>query len=178
MYAILPAAAQPQVAPPATITVPKADGDGTYTVKWGASPTAAVRYILQEATDASFSKVRRFSPTKALRMKITRRRSGKTYYYRVMAIKAGWPNSDWRTGGNGCAVPGALKVKPPANITVPASDADGNYTVNWGRSRTSGARYVLEEATAPDFSQGLQVVYCGPALSAAINGRVHKPVFS
>ena len=166
-----PARAQAPPEPPATITVPKADADGAYTVKWGASGTADATYVLQESTKPSFVLgVRTFPPTAALSQGIRRRRSGKTYYYRVKAVKAGSQDSAWRTGAAGCAVPGSSRVRPPAGISAPASDADGNFTVKWKASGTAGAVYVLEEATTPDFTAGWRIAYSGKSLRKEITG--------
>lgn len=55
-------------------------------------------------------------------------------------------------------------------IIVPDIDADGNYTVSWTASATTGVTYVLEEATDNNFSSGLRTVPThGP--SANIIGR-------
>ena len=63
------------------------------------------------------------------------------------------------------------KCAQPESITVPASDPDGNYEVNWGPSATDGATYVLEEALDSDFSVGLQKVYRGTDTSVNLTGR-------
>ena len=158
--------------PPASITVPPADADGSYVVTWGASATTGVTYVLQEAGNPTFtSAVRTFPPMAALKKAIANRAPGRTYYYRVRAQKAGYANSGWRTGRSGCAVPGAIRVAAPASIASPSGDADGSYTVGWGRSATVGASYVLEEATSPDFETGRRVAYFGPSLTKAITAR-------
>lgn len=90
---------------PSSITVPPNDCDGDYTVSWGASSTSGVTYVLQEATDSSFSTDLRTaysgSSTSTL---ITGRSSGNTYYYRVKATLSGYTDSSWRTCSNGCVV--------------------------------------------------------------------------
>ena len=64
-------------------------------------------------------------------------------------------------------------LKPPTSLTVPSSDDDGSYTVIWGKSKTAGVTYILEEATNNKFNAGLRVVYeGGVGLSASINGRI------
>lgn len=64
-------------------------------------------------------------------------------------------------------------VTPPTSLTVPSSDADGSYTVAWGKSKTAGVTYVLEEATDSKFIAGLRVAYeGGAALSTSISGRI------
>ncbi|NJC87315.1 MAG: hypothetical protein FIB02_02100 [Desulfuromonas sp.] len=68
-------------------------------------------------------------------------------------------------------------VAKPASITVPVSDADGVFTVNWGISVTASITYVLEEAVDPLFKAGLRVVYCGTALSTEIAGRIQNRTY-
>ena len=157
---------------PSTITVPKADTDGSYAVKWLATAAPGVKYVLQEATDSSFTKnVRTAYQGKALSASISGRALNKTYYYRVMAKQSGYASSGWRTANNGCAVPGEGNTKPPVSITVPSSSAVGNYAVSWKKSSTIGASYLLEEATSPDFSEGRQVVYIGKNLNMGFTNR-------
>ena len=112
------------VASPLILTVPKADADGAYEVSWRVSATPEANYILQEATDPTFTAgVRTFYPGMKRRQPVTGRSQDTTYYYRIKAIKAGWRDSAWRTGTVGCAVPGTTAVTVPAGITVPTSDA-------------------------------------------------------
>lgn len=164
--------------PPAPVAVPPSDADGSYVVTWGASATPAVTYVLQEATNPTFTaNVRTLPPTAALRKAVTRRSPGRTYYYRVRAQKTGYANSVWRAGSRGCAVPGGIRVAAPASISSPSGDADGSYVVRWGKSATAGATYVLEEATSPDFEAGRRVAYCGPSLQKAMTGRTRGATY-
>ena len=158
------------IATPGSLNVPATDSNGSYTVSWGASATAGVSYILQEAANSAFSTgLRTAYRGSALSASITGRAQGAKYYYRVRAIKSGYTTSSWRVSG-GCAVPGTL-VATPASIKVPATDADGAYTVKWGASATAGVSYTLQEARNSVFSVGLRTAYSGSALSAAITGR-------
>lgn len=91
--------------PPADITVPVADADGSYAVSWGASPTVGVSYLLMEATNNTFTQgVRKIKAGTATSASISGRSAGKTYYYRVQATLAGFVPSDWTTAVNGCPV--------------------------------------------------------------------------
>ena len=155
---------------PASIKVPASDADGKYTVSWTASATSGVTYILQEATNNTFTAGLRTAYTgTGLSTSITGRSTGKTYYYRVKATKTGYSASALRAGNNGCLV--KFPVGVPASIKVPASDADGKYTVSWKASATSGVTYVLQEATNNTFNAGLRTAYTGTRLSASITGR-------
>lgn len=69
------------------------------------------------------------------------------------------------------AIYGFEIVAAPATITVPASDPDGNYTVNWGTSATAGVTYILVEATDNAFTAGLRTAYSGSETSTLITGR-------
>lgn len=66
---------------------------------------------------------------------------------------------------------GLSAVSAPLFITVPLSDSDGNYAVNWGSSDTSGAAYILEEAINSGFTTGLREAYRGSGSSVSITGR-------
>lgn len=67
----------------------------------------------------------------------------------------------------------AAAVAPSPGMSVPATDADGNYQVSWTASPTPGALYVVEEATNAAFSQNLRKAYDGDQLSIAITNRDH-----
>jgi hypothetical protein len=86
-------------------------------------------------------------------------------------VKAGLKDSSYRYTANSCAVPGTATAGVPASLTVPAADADGAYTVNWGASATAGVTYELQEATASNFAVGLRSAYRGTATSCNITGR-------
>ncbi|MCP5052411.1 MAG: hypothetical protein GY940_34910, partial [bacterium] len=47
----------------------------------------------------------------------------------------------------------------PSGITVPINDPDGDYTVSWGASSTSGVTYVVEEATDSNFTVDLRTAF-------------------
>ncbi len=162
---------------PGVLKIPAGDADGSYAVSWGASCLANASYVLEESTKPTFGTVRTAYSGTALSAKITGRSQGKTYYYRVKAVKAGEVASDYRTGSRGCAVPGTSKTAAPAAITVPGSDADGAYPVSWTASATAGASYLLEEATDPAFVSGLRVVSVGKELSAAISDRTQDTTY-
>lgn len=159
-------------APPGALTIPGGDADGSYPVKWAASPTPGVTYTLQEATNSTFTiGVRAAYTGTAVQADISGRVVGTTYYYRVKASKSNVPASVWKVGGAGCAVPGATAAVAPATVTVPASDADGAYSVSWSASTTSGVIYTVQEATNAAFTANLRTAYAGTALKANITAR-------
>jgi len=158
--------------PPGGITIPANDVDGSYVVKWTKSPTATtgITYELQEATNATFTLgVRTVPHTTVLSASIAGRSTGKTYYYRVRAIKTGWATSDYLAGSHGCLV--KFLAGTPGTISVPQNDADGSYVVTWTASATPGVTYVLQEATNSNFTTGRRTVPHGALLSANISGR-------
>ena len=160
------------VASPGSITVPSRDDDGSYTIRWAASTTAGVSYTLEEATDSTFTTGLRTAYRGTARSTtISRRSPGVTYYYRVMATKSGYTDSDWIVGTNGCTVYQISSVASPGSISVPSSDDDGSYTISWAASATAGASYTLEEATDSTFTTELRTAYSGTSLLAAIIDR-------
>jgi hypothetical protein len=96
---------------------------------------------------------------------------GKTYYYRVKAVREGYTDSPYTVGSLGCAVPGSTKVAMPGSMAVPSSNDTGAFTVSWGKSSTIGAKYLLVEATNESFTEGVNFAYFGKALEANIAGR-------
>lgn len=165
-------------AAPASITVPVADNDGSYTVSWGASATAGTSYQLQEATNSTFTTGLRTAYTgTALSANIAGRSQNVTYYYRVRATKPNYLDSSYRTAASGCAVPGTAVAGAPASISAPVLDADGSYAVSWGASATAGVTYELQEATDSTFVTGLRSAYRGTALSVNITGRSQNKTY-
>jgi hypothetical protein len=158
------------VSVPASIVVPVANATGSYTIRWGTSTTPGVTYVLQEATNATFTanlrQVYSGTGTSAI---ITGRSSGVTYYYRVRAQRSGYSASNYRTAGNGCTV--TLPCVAPTSLSVPVVNTTGSYSVNWSASMTPGVTYVLQEATNATFTANLRQAYSGTGISASISGR-------
>ncbi len=149
---------------PSSCSVPSSDSDGAYTVNWGASSTAGASYRLEERKNSgSWSYVT--SGTSRNR-NITGKSSG-TYTYRVKATKSGCTDSGWRTSG-GCVVSISSVVATPSSCSVPSSDSDGVYTVNWDASSTGGASYRLEERKN---SGSWSYVTSGTSRSCSITGK-------
>ncbi len=154
-----------QLQPPGRVTVPRTCVGVAYAVSWTASPSAQVSYQLQEATNAAFTAGLRIAYRgTGTRARLTGGTNGKTYYYRVRAVRSGATSSPWVAGTNGCLI--ARKVEPPSAVTVPAASTTGSYQVSWGASPTPGAGYQVQEATSPNFSAGLRTVYTGSLLTA------------
>jgi|GEM_PF-1861810 len=155
-------------ATPTSLSVPTSSTTGSYTVTWGASPTAGATYRLEEATDSAFTSGLRtvVGGTTSLSAAITGRSAGLTYYYRVRAEKDGL-SSGWLTGG-GCYIGASM----PGSISIPIASSTDSYAVSWGASPTAGVTYRLEEATDSAFTNGLRTVVSDmTSLSAAISGR-------
>ena len=133
--------------PPSSITVPSSDRDGSYAVSWELSSTSSVTYVLEEATNASFSNgLRQAYSGSSTSTTITGRSNGSTYYYRVKATRSGYTDSSWRTDSNGCMVTITPPVPPtPGSISYPTSDSDGSYTVSWASS-SGVTSYQLERS--------------------------------
>jgi hypothetical protein len=76
-------------------------------VSWGVSATPGVTYVVEEATDADFTtNLKQVYSDTGRTVSITGNvGGGTTYYYRVKAQKAGFPDSNWKSGANkGCKV--------------------------------------------------------------------------
>lgn len=155
---------------PATLTVPTSSPLGTpYTVSWGASATPDATYELQESTVPTFSTATTYNAF-STSYQLSKYSAG-TFYYRVRAKAPGYTASPWTTVITGCAVPGTATAGVPASITVPASDADGAFVLNWGASATTGVTYWVQEATNAAFTADLRTAYFGPGLTTNILGR-------
>jgi hypothetical protein len=93
------------VLPPAGISVPALSTDGLYTVSWQASPSTGVTYVLEEATDSSFTQnVQEAYRGTEFSAAISHMENGVTYQYRVKAVKENHADSAWTVARNGCAV--------------------------------------------------------------------------
>jgi len=161
------------VGAPAALTVPAGDDDGTYLLQWTASPTAGVRYVVEESEDSGFanSVAEVYNgPDSSVAIHKPETATNTTFHYRVKAIKAKYRDSAWTTASNGCLV--LFPVMAPAAVTVADRTSDGTYTVSWTASASPGVNYVLEEATDSAFSHTVSEVYRGPDLNRAIS----KPV--
>jgi hypothetical protein len=90
---------------PASISVPRSSVGGSYSVSWGASASSGVEYVLQEATNSTFTaNLREAYRGVDLTTAISGRSVGVTYFYRVKAVKPGYKDSAWKIGANGCKV--------------------------------------------------------------------------
>lgn len=90
--------------PPASVVLPLTDADGSYQVSWSSS-AGGVTYVLEEATDPTFtSSLRSLDMGTALSVNITGRTKNVTYYYRVKVSKEGFVDSAWMVAANGCSI--------------------------------------------------------------------------
>ncbi|WP_232300452.1 hypothetical protein [Desulfonatronovibrio magnus] len=104
------------VEPPSFIQVPTSSDTGNYNIDWGSSSTSGVTYVLEEATNSSFTSDLRIAYNGSnLSASITNKTDG-TYYYRVKATKEGYGDSEWRAGGNGCTVERGLTDMEKAGL--------------------------------------------------------------
>lgn len=152
---------------PTGLNAPSNNTTGSYTVGWKASPTSAVTYVLQEATDSGFTANLRTAYTgPATSAAITGRSTGVTYYYRVQATHGTYTPSTY-AGPVSTAV--AFACGTPRSLFAPAAATiNSSYRVNWSASSTPGVTYVLEEATSSSFASPT-TVYTGTALSTSLS---------
>lgn len=86
-------------AKPTRLVAPAMNQEGHYAVQWGRSATPRVSYVLEEATDPSFTLDRRSAYIgTGLEAIISGRLPGTVYYYRVRATRPGMVASPWKTG--------------------------------------------------------------------------------
>ena len=125
-----------RLAPPTVTVTPEVAPDGGYRVSWPAS-AGARSYVLQERTEGgNWSTVTGVTG----RAKSFTGRAVAVYDYQVKACATRTDCGIWSPAAT-VRVPPAV----PAGLTVPATDADGSYTVSWTAS-TGADRYVLEES--------------------------------
>ena len=122
--------------PPAipTLTVPATDADGTYPVSWTTSPGTTSYKLEEKPAGGTFENIYK---GKAASKTIEDRADG-TYSYWVQACSS--VCSDWSETES------VTVERPPAapELTVPATDADGDYTV-WWTSPAGAKSYRLRE---------------------------------
>ncbi|MDE0223711.1 MAG: Ig-like domain-containing protein [Gammaproteobacteria bacterium] len=140
-----------------TLTVPSTDADGSYSAMW-TSPSGATSHQLREKVGSgAWSQPESLTATS----KSYTSNTPAIYKYRVQAC-AGEGNC------GGWSATGTTKVPPGApSLTVPPSDADGDYAVTW--TQPSGATsYQLEEKPAGGTFEN---IYGGDSDSTNITGR-------
>ncbi|WNO11239.1 SpvB/TcaC N-terminal domain-containing protein [Teredinibacter sp. KSP-S5-2] len=112
---------------PASLSVPSADADGAFTVSWVAGTGTAETYQLQRKSGSSGSWSGNLISGNPISYSQTGLANG-TYYYQVQACN--------RNGCSGWRASSAVTVTHipglPASISVPASDDDGAFNINWG----------------------------------------------
>ena len=142
-----------------SLSVPASSATGGYTVSWGSVATAT-SYTLQISIDSSgWSTVQSSSATS---WGASGQATG-TYGYRVQACNA--------SGCGPWSGTGTVNVLlPPGSapsLSVPASSANGSYTVSWGSVATASSYNLQESANGGGWS----TVQSGSATSWSISGR-------
>ena len=141
--------------PPTAIAYPSIACDGDCEVSWPAV-SGSDGYVLQRSTDASFATKAILYSGSSISYHQTGLGDG-TYYYRVQA-KNTCGESGWRTGS---AVAIFSAPTPPASISYPNTDLDGNYTVSWATVEGADG-YTLQRSEYSDFF-GVINLYSGTA---------------
>ncbi|MCK4858615.1 MAG: thrombospondin type 3 repeat-containing protein, partial [candidate division Zixibacteria bacterium] len=133
--------------PPAWVSLPTDDADGTFTISWAPVATPSIQYVIEEATQPDFSDAAAIYILTETSKVLTR--PAGTFYYRVMSRLSGIGTSSYTNAPNAIDV---LGLVPPAWVSLPTDDADGTFTISWAPVATPSIQYVIEEATLPDFS--------------------------
>jgi hypothetical protein len=141
--------------PPTGLIVPATNTSGSFTVSWSQSSTAGVDYVLEMATQSSFSDTSEIYRGTALSYTVSVSLAG-NYYFRVKAVKNPYLDSAWVAGQNPCVVTAA---SAPSWISYQATTNDGTASIQWPASVTPGATYVVEKSTTSDFAAGTTYPY-------------------
>ncbi|MDP3786785.1 MAG: discoidin domain-containing protein [Candidatus Omnitrophota bacterium] len=143
--------------PPGGFTSDAADPDldGNYTISWNAV-SGATNYQLQEANNENFTNATNFYPTGTSQgiTKNPNTQKGK-YQYRVRTNLSG------NYGSYTAPIIITVGTSPETpTLTVPSTDNNGNYLVEWTDVSSSGATvYELLESTSADFSTALKTMW-------------------
>jgi len=90
--------------PPVSIIIPENSGSGSFQISWSPSATDDVTYLLEEATNNSFSEnLHTVYSGNKLFADLSNKSEGK-YFYRVKAIRNQYNDSSWTIGSNPCNV--------------------------------------------------------------------------
>lgn len=146
---------------PTLYGINNSDGDGNYTVSWGAAARAG-SYTLQEDDNAAFNSPTTRYTGSATSWSTSGRATG-TYYYRVRA--------EGSTGVSAWSTVQSTNVYPPATPylnSIDNADGDGYYAVSW-QTAARATSYTLQEDDNSSFSSP-STVYSGSGLSwSAVN---------
>ncbi|TLM65234.1 MAG: hypothetical protein FDZ69_10770 [Deltaproteobacteria bacterium] len=165
---------EPLAPAPGALTVPATSTGNQVALSWAASSLGGVTYTVEESRNAGYTDIAQtVTGIIGTSTTLTNNTVG-TYFYRVKAVKAGYTDSNWSNGGNGCQV--VLNADAPVSLAVPAASTDGSISISWGASPLDGVTYVLEEATSADFA-GAQQVYSGSGLTTTLAGRATGTTF-
>ncbi|MCA0899162.1 FG-GAP-like repeat-containing protein [Microbulbifer agarilyticus] len=151
---------------PASISgVPATDGNGAFTVSWGASSGTVDSYELYQQKDSgSWSKIYTGTGTS----KAVSGLADGTYAFRVRAYNTEstyTTYSGYRTSGS---VIVANAPGTPASLSgIPATDDDGGFTVSWGVSSGTVDGYQLQQQLN---GGSWATIYSGSGQSKAVSG--------
>lgn len=169
---------------PGSMSIPSTNYSGSYSISWNAASGTVEDYILQEATNSSFSGAsniqvptscvawynepgapsvcRDWAPDTSVSIS---NQADDRYYYRVRACND-TGCSGWRNGSNSVLVDKVPSA--PSSISSPSTDDDGYYSVSWGSASGPVTHYKLYESTSSDYSNQV-LVYNGSSRSTSMN---------
>lgn len=125
---------------PASISSPTSatfNDNSSHTVSWESSPTPGATYVLTENGAVIY--------TGEATSFVVNNRSHATYRYRVKATKSGFADSSF-TDPSDTTI--KLVCAPVTGLTAPASSSDGNFTISWVPSTTSGASHYIRSSNS------------------------------
>jgi hypothetical protein len=141
---------------PTGIVVPATSTGNQVAISWSASTTPGATYFVEEWQDNgdgifnSSSDTRKTAPSALTGTSyvFTNDVQGGVFFYRVKTVAAGYTESGWVVGGNGCTI--VLQAAPPSNFVVPTSSTTGDFTLSWAASAEAQG-YEIEESTDGNF---------------------------
>lgn len=150
---------------PTLYSISNPDSGGNYILDWTEQPTRlADTYILEEATDTSFTVGLRTVCTTAQQSCSVNSKTAGTYYYRVRGQNQ-WGYGEW----SNVQAANVLLPDVPVIAAIGNADGDGNYTVQWNATARAMS-YTLQEDTTPSFDNPV-AVYSGAQTSWAAIGK-------
>ena len=135
----------PKCSTPSSISVPSNSTSDSFQVTWGASSTSSVTYILEEATDSSFSSnLNTVYSGAELSASISGKSDG-TYFYRVKATRDQYNDSSWKTGSNGCTV----SIDTSDSVVWKGNSVLWDSSANWSNGAVPGSSDIVTIPGSP-----------------------------
>jgi len=155
----VPVTVQLTCAAPMRVYASAVSSSGSFTLSWNISPTPGASYLVEVDNGSGFAGA---TATSVNYLQVSGLASG-TYTYRVKTTAPGYLDSGWTSGA---PVDVQMTCSAPTRLYAPSSSSNGSAYLNWSRSTTPGATYVLEV----DSGSGFAEVYRGSLNYRTVSG--------